>query len=168
MIVGSLLSRLRIWVTILSLPSVDQHLVNRLPGYCGLITGGGRLAQCGDTSPGRENTMLYRLAAQPAPWMTVDEVIVEDQQGRLYLLSGAAPRLLPLCREDADLLGAFFEPSQDSTWHSAADLWRMLFARRQNDQRRSRRRAVPSSALADPLEFVLAAPVTGSVDHGPV
>lgn len=112
--------------------------------------------------------MLYRLAAQPAPWTTEDEVIVEDQQGRLYLLSGAAPRLLPVCREDADLLGAFFEPSQDSTWHSAADLWRMLFTRRQTDQRRSRWRAVPTSTLADPRELVLAAPATGSFDQGPV
>ena len=75
-----------------------------------------------------ETEATYRVAAIPLFSTIADELILSDASGRTYLLSGATEEPSVLERADADTLGMFFEPSQDSSWHTLSQL-RALFYR---------------------------------------
>lgn len=66
--------------------------------------------------------MRYRLAALPAAWLAVDEYIIEDEAGGLYLLNACAGQLEPLDPADANVMIQWFELSQCFSWHTASDL----------------------------------------------
>lgn len=69
----------------------------------------------------------YRIAALPAFAVEGDDVILSDGFGRAYLLSAGGIDPTPLDRAEADSLGMFFEPSQDSSWHTLPELRRLIF-----------------------------------------
>ena len=69
----------------------------------------------------------YRVAAFPADYALTDDVILRDEAGRAYLLSQAEDQLLPIEDDTANSLGMFFEPSQDSSWHTVSELRRIIY-----------------------------------------
>jgi hypothetical protein len=69
----------------------------------------------------------YRVAAFPADYALTDDVILRDESGRAYLLSQAEDEPIPIEDDTADSLGMFFEPSQDSTWHTVSELRRIIY-----------------------------------------
>jgi hypothetical protein len=54
--------------------------------------------------------------------MPVDEYILEDDAGGLYILDPCAGRLEPLDPPDANQLIQWFELSQSFSWHTVSDL----------------------------------------------
>ena len=75
----------------------------------------------------RSDPDVYRVAAIPSCMTDVDEVILSDSRGHAYLMSDATREPTPLARGEADALGMFFEPSQDSSWHTFPELRRIFF-----------------------------------------
>lgn len=73
------------------------------------------------------NERHYRVAAFPADYALTDDVILRDETGRAYLLSQADERPLPIEEDTANSLGMFFEPSQDSSWHTVSELRRIIY-----------------------------------------
>ena len=69
----------------------------------------------------------YRVAAFPADYALTDDVILRDETGRAYLLSPADDQPLPIEEDTANSLGMFFEPSQDSSWHTVSELRRIIY-----------------------------------------
>jgi hypothetical protein len=69
----------------------------------------------------------YRVAAFPAAYAITDDVIIVDDSGCSFLLSEDAPTPTPLERAEVDMLGMFYEPSQDYSWHSLEDLRRIIY-----------------------------------------
>ncbi|HYI15474.1 MAG TPA: hypothetical protein VEX37_08790 [Thermomicrobiales bacterium] len=69
----------------------------------------------------------YRVAAFPADYALTDDVILRDETGRAYLLSQAEDQLIPIEDDTANSLGMFFEPSQDSSWHTVSELRRIIY-----------------------------------------
>jgi hypothetical protein len=69
----------------------------------------------------------YRVAAFPADYALTDDVILRDETGHAYLLSQAEDEPLPIEDDTANSLGMFFEPSQDSTWHTVSELRRIIY-----------------------------------------
>lgn len=69
----------------------------------------------------------YRVAAFPADYALTDDVILRDESGRAYLLSQQDELPIPIEEDTANSLGMFFEPSQDSSWHTAAELRRIIY-----------------------------------------
>ncbi len=69
----------------------------------------------------------YRVAAFPADYAMTDDVILRDLAGRAYLLSQAENQPVPIEDDTANSLGMFFEPSQDSSWHTASELRRIIY-----------------------------------------
>lgn len=69
----------------------------------------------------------YRVAAFPADYAMTDDVILRDETGRAYLLSQEEEHPIPIAEDTANSLGMFFEPSQDSSWHTAAELRRIIY-----------------------------------------
>ena len=69
----------------------------------------------------------YRVAAFPADYALTDDVILRDEAGRAYLLSNSDEQLLPIEEDTANSLGMFFEPSQDSSWHTIEELRRIIY-----------------------------------------
>ena len=68
----------------------------------------------------------FRIAALPSSAYDQD-IILSDDSGRQYLLTPSDDLPQPLARSEADSLGMFFEPSQDSSWHTVPELRRMWF-----------------------------------------
>ena len=56
-----------------------------------------------------------------------DDVILRDEIGHAYLLSQQEDQLIPIEDDTANSLGMFFEPSQDSTWHTVSELRRIIY-----------------------------------------
>jgi len=75
----------------------------------------------------RANEHQFRVAAFPADYALTDDVILRDETGRAYLLSQADDELTPIEDDTADSLGMFFEPSQDSSWHTISELRRIIY-----------------------------------------
>lgn len=71
--------------------------------------------------------ITYRIAALPSFAIEGDDVILSDGFGRAYLLSAPGIEPKPLDPAEADSLGMFFEPSQDSSWHTLPELRRLIF-----------------------------------------
>jgi hypothetical protein len=69
----------------------------------------------------------FRVAAFPADYALTDDVILRDEAGRAYLLSQADDALTPIEEDTANSLGMFFEPSQDSSWHTISELRRIIY-----------------------------------------
>jgi hypothetical protein len=69
----------------------------------------------------------YRVAAFPADYAMTDDVILRDETGRAYLLSQDEEQPTPIEEDTANSLGMFFEPSQDSSWHTLAELRRIIY-----------------------------------------
>ncbi len=69
----------------------------------------------------------YRVAAFPADYALTDDVILRDESGHAYLLSQAENELIPIEDDTANSLGMFFEPSQDSSWHTVSELRRIIY-----------------------------------------
>lgn len=69
----------------------------------------------------------YRVAAFPADYALTDDVILRDEAGRAYLLSQAEDEPIPIEDDTANSLGMFFEPSQDSSWHTISELRRIIY-----------------------------------------
>ncbi|HEX5166590.1 MAG TPA: hypothetical protein VFV93_14395 [Thermomicrobiales bacterium] len=69
----------------------------------------------------------YRVAAFPADYALTNDVILRDETGRAFLLSQADEELLPIEEDTANSLGMFFEPSQDSSWHTVSELRRIIY-----------------------------------------
>jgi hypothetical protein len=69
----------------------------------------------------------FRVAAFPADYALTNDVILRDETGRAYLLSQADDELLPIEEDTANSLGMFFEPSQDSSWHTVSELRRIIY-----------------------------------------
>lgn len=69
----------------------------------------------------------YRVAAFPADYALTDDVILRDETGRAYLLTQADEQPMPIEEDTANSLGMFFEPSQDSSWHTASELRRIIY-----------------------------------------
>ncbi len=69
----------------------------------------------------------YRVAAFPADYALTDDVILRDETGRAYLLSQAEDQPIPIEDDTANSLGMFFEPSQDSSWHTVTELRRIIY-----------------------------------------
>jgi hypothetical protein len=69
----------------------------------------------------------YRVAAFPADYALTDDVILRDEFGRAYLLSQAEDQPLAIEDDTANSLGMFFEPSQDSSWHTISELRRIIY-----------------------------------------
>lgn len=69
----------------------------------------------------------FRVAAFPADYALTDDVILRDEAGRAYLLSQADDALTPIEEDTANSLGMFFEPSQDSSWHTITELRRIIY-----------------------------------------
>lgn len=69
----------------------------------------------------------YRVAAFPADYALTDDVILRDETGRAYLLSQQDELPLPIEEDTANSLGMFFEPSQDSSWHTISELRRIIY-----------------------------------------
>ncbi len=76
---------------------------------------------------GRLLSETFRVVAFPVDYAMTDEVIINDRSGRTYMLSSDASGPKPLEQEDVNALGMFFEPSQDSTWHTVSELRRMFY-----------------------------------------
>jgi hypothetical protein len=68
----------------------------------------------------------YRVAAVPSCATESDDILLSDGAGRTYLFSEQDPEPSPLEPAEANSLGMFFEPSQDSSWHTLGEL-RALF-----------------------------------------
>jgi hypothetical protein len=64
----------------------------------------------------------YRVAAVPSYATESDDILLSDGAGRTYLFSGQDPEPSPLEPAEANSLGMFFEPSQDSSWHTLEEL----------------------------------------------
>ena len=69
----------------------------------------------------------FRVAAFPADYALTDDVILRDDSGRAFLLSKSDEQLLPIGEDTANSLGMFFEPSQDSSWHTVSELRRIIY-----------------------------------------
>lgn len=69
----------------------------------------------------------FRVAAFPADYALTDDVILRDEYGRAYLLSQEDELPTPIEDDIANSLGMFFEPSQDSSWHTASELRRIIY-----------------------------------------
>ena len=69
----------------------------------------------------------YRIAAFPADYALTDDVILRDEAGRAFLLSQAEVEPIPIEEDTANSLGMFFEPSQDSSWHTVSELRRIIY-----------------------------------------
>lgn len=69
----------------------------------------------------------FRVAAFPADYALTDDVILRDEAGRAYLLSQEDEQLTPIEETTANSLGMFFEPSQDSSWHTVSELRRIIY-----------------------------------------
>jgi hypothetical protein len=87
-------------------PSVDKLFVSQLP------------FPAGDH---------YCVSAVPATYALTDDVIVRDLGGNPFLLSHDSTTLLPLDPEEVNSLGMFYEPAQDSSWHTVTELRRIIF-----------------------------------------
>jgi hypothetical protein len=70
----------------------------------------------------QRETMLYRLAALPVPWIDAREVIVTDQADTLYLLAEDFLTLTELSPEEARAITGFYEPTCSSRWHTLEGL----------------------------------------------
>jgi hypothetical protein len=69
----------------------------------------------------------FRVAAVPSNATESDDVLLSDGAGRTYLFSAQDSEPSPLEPEEANSLGMFFEPSQDSSWHTLAELRALFF-----------------------------------------
>ena len=69
----------------------------------------------------------YRVAAFPADYALTDDVMLRDDTGRAYLLSHGDELPSPIEEDTANSLGMFFEPSQDSSWHTITELRRIIY-----------------------------------------
>lgn len=74
-----------------------------------------------------DDAMSYTVSAIPASFVLREDLIIRDTAGRAYLLSLDAPQPVPLAKPELDVLGMAYEPAQDTSWHSYADLRRMFF-----------------------------------------
>jgi hypothetical protein len=82
------------------------------------------------TLPSVENSPTddhFRVAAFPADYALTNDVILRDETGRAYLLSQNDDELLAIGEDTANSLGMFFEPSQDSSWHTVSELRRIIY-----------------------------------------
>jgi hypothetical protein len=75
---------------------------------------------------------MYRLAAVPAAFTSTDNLLLEDERGRLFVLERDGASLEPVEERDENLIMSFYEASQDATWRSADDVTR-LFCRNVED-----------------------------------
>lgn len=73
------------------------------------------------------NEEHFRVAAFPADYAMTDDVILRDETGRAYLLSQGDEQPVPIEEDTANSLGMFFEPSQDSSWHTVTELRRIIY-----------------------------------------
>jgi hypothetical protein len=82
-----------------------------------------------DETPGDDISVAerYRVAAFPLDCALTNDVIINDRDGRRYLLSDESALPIPLLPEDVNALGLFFEPSQDASWHTVSELRRIVF-----------------------------------------
>lgn len=69
----------------------------------------------------------FCVSAVPAAYVTTDDLIIRDTRGRTYMLTSHSVEPVPLDRSELDLLGMVYEPAQDTSWHTAAELHRMFF-----------------------------------------
>jgi hypothetical protein len=70
--------------------------------------------------------MWYRLLAQPANRTRSEDVLVEEFDGHIYLLDRGERRLVPVDQNEASVLLSFYDRSQDISWHTDAELMRLL------------------------------------------
>lgn len=69
----------------------------------------------------------YRVVALPVGYALTDDVIIKDAFGNPFLLTHGSPRPTPLELTEVNSLGMFFEPAQDSSWHTLPELRRIIF-----------------------------------------
>jgi hypothetical protein len=69
----------------------------------------------------------YCISAVPATYALTDDVIVRDLGGNPFLLTHDSSTLLPLKPEEVNSLGMFYEPAQDSSWHTITELRRIIY-----------------------------------------
>jgi len=69
----------------------------------------------------------YRVAAVPVFTDCVSDIILHDQQGQPYLLASDVDAPTPIEPSEINSLAMFFEPSLDSTWHTAGELHTMFY-----------------------------------------
>ena len=80
------------------------------------------------TTPLRDaDAVFYRIAAIPADATEADDLILSDGHGQTYLMSGRDTEPSRLERAEANALGLFFEPSQDSSWHTLTELRALIY-----------------------------------------
>jgi hypothetical protein len=94
---------------------------------------------------------MYRLAALPAAFTCLDDVLVEDQHGRLFVLERDIASLMPVKAQDEGLIMSFFEASQDTTWRTEADMIRIFCRNATADQ-------VTAATVLPPEDFHATAP----------
>jgi hypothetical protein len=69
----------------------------------------------------------YCVSAVPATYALTDDVIIRDLGGNPYLLSHDSLTPTPLASDEVDSLGMFYEPAQDSSWHTVSELRRIIY-----------------------------------------
>lgn len=73
------------------------------------------------------DVVSYCISAVPAAYVVTTDIIIRDTAGRSFMLTPGSSEPVPLGREELDVLGMAYEPAQDTSWHTAAELRRMFF-----------------------------------------
>jgi hypothetical protein len=70
--------------------------------------------------------MRYRIAGTPSTFLAIDDLLIEDSDGRSYLATFSSRQLTRLDPDEATLVSGLYQPSADINWRSEGELFHLL------------------------------------------
>jgi hypothetical protein len=70
--------------------------------------------------------MRYRIAGTPSQYLAIDDLLIEDSDGRSYLATSSSRQLTRLDPGEATLVRGLYQPTTDINWRSEGELFHLL------------------------------------------